>query len=61
MGKDSLRLNDAAIGAIRVEKYKQTRYWAVWIDNRLLAVTVYKKGALAIKELVVLASGVRVS
>ncbi|RZI40001.1 hypothetical protein EGT07_26270 [Herbaspirillum sp. HC18] len=35
---------------IRVEKYKRTRYWAVWVGDRLLAVTVYKKGAVAIKE-----------
>lgn len=35
---------------IRVERYKRTRYWAVWVGDRLLAVTVYKKGALAIRE-----------
>jgi hypothetical protein len=26
------------------------RYWAVYLDGKLLAVTVYKKGALAIKD-----------
>lgn len=35
---------------IRVEKYKRTRYWAVWVGDRLLAVTVYKKGAVTLKE-----------
>jgi hypothetical protein len=27
-----------------------TRNWAVWLDGELLAVTVYKKGARAIAE-----------
>jgi hypothetical protein len=35
---------------VRVEKYRRTRYWAVWIDGSLLAVTVYRKGALAIQQ-----------
>ena len=35
---------------IRVEKYRGTRHWAVWVNGELLAVTVYKKGALAIRE-----------
>lgn len=35
---------------IRVEKYKATRHWAVWVNDQLLAVTVYKKGAVAIKR-----------
>jgi len=35
---------------IRVCRYRQTRYWSVWISDRLLAVTVYKKGALAIRD-----------
>jgi hypothetical protein len=35
---------------VRVEKYKGTRYWAVWINGELLAVTVYKKGAVVVKE-----------
>ena len=25
-----------------------SRYWAVWLDGQLLAVTLYKKGATAI-------------
>jgi len=40
----------ASPGDVRVEKYKGTRYWAVWINGELLAVTVYKKGAVAVKE-----------
>ena len=35
---------------IRIEKYRGTRHWAVWVNDELLAVTVYKKGALAIRE-----------
>lgn len=35
---------------ISVEKYEGTRYWAVWINGKLLAVTVYKKGAMAIRN-----------
>jgi hypothetical protein len=34
-------------------KVEVTRYgsrnWAVWIDGQLLAVTVYRKGAMAVK------------
>lgn len=37
-------------GHIRVEKYRGTRHWGVWVNDELLAVTVYKKGALAIRE-----------
>jgi len=44
----------AGFNDVKVEKYKQTRYWAVWINDQLLAITVYKKGALAIREFLVL-------
>ena len=37
---------------IKIEKYKNTRNWAVWIDKKLLAVVCYKKGAQAIKDLI---------
>jgi len=30
---------------------KRGRFWAVYLDSELLAVVVYKKGALAIKQL----------
>jgi hypothetical protein len=32
---------------VTITKYGQ-RYWAVWLDGELLAVTLYKKGARAI-------------
>ncbi len=31
-------------------KYKNTRYWGVWINGKLLAVMVYKKRAVQSKE-----------
>lgn len=37
-------------GNISVYRYRGTRYWAVWVNGELLAVTVYKKGALAIRD-----------
>ena len=33
---------------ISVTRYRNTRFWAVYEGGHLLAVTVYKKGALAI-------------
>ncbi len=42
---------ETATQDIRVEKYKGTRYWSVWLGEELLAVTVYKKGAMAIKQI----------
>ena len=33
---------------LTIEKYKRTRFWAVFRDGELLAVTVYKRGAEAI-------------
>ena len=35
---------------ISVSRYGKTRYWAVWINDDLLAVTVYKKGATAVRD-----------
>lgn len=32
---------------LSITKYGD-RYWAVWLDGQLLAVTLYKKGATAI-------------
>jgi hypothetical protein len=32
---------------LSITKYGQ-RYWAVWLDGHLLAVTLYKKGAHAV-------------
>lgn len=39
-----------SLGKCELCIYRPTRYWAVQFDNPLLAVTVYKKGALAIQE-----------
>ena len=33
---------------LTIEKYKGTRFWAVYVDGRLLAVVVSRKGAEAI-------------
>ena len=38
---------------VAVEKYRKpdgyaTRYWSVWVNGELLAVTVYRKGAEAV-------------
>ena len=38
-------------GSLRIEKYRKSRYWSVWVGQELLAVTVYKKGAVAIKNI----------
>jgi len=39
-------------GALKVEvnRYPNTRFWQVIVNGQLLAVVVYRKGALAIKE-----------
>jgi hypothetical protein len=37
---------------IEIRKYRQTRFWAVYVDGELLAVTVYRKGAEAIAALI---------
>jgi len=33
-----------------VDRYGRSRFWAVYLDGELLAVTVYRKGAVAICE-----------
>jgi len=38
------------LGMIEVKKYRQTRFWAVYVDGELLAVVVYRKGAQAIAD-----------
>ena len=35
---------------LTVERYRKTRFWAVYEFGELLCVTVYKKGALAVKK-----------
>ena len=34
---------------ITVERYRETRFWAVYDADELVCVTVYKKGAIAVK------------
>jgi len=41
----------AAMNAVIVTRYRDSRYWAVWRGGELLAVTVYKKGAEAVAAL----------
>jgi hypothetical protein len=36
---------------ITITKYKYTRFWAIWVNQELLAVVCYKKGAVAIREM----------
>jgi hypothetical protein len=33
---------------LEVSRYRNTRYWALWEGGQLLAVTVYKKGAVTL-------------
>lgn len=33
-----------------VERYRKTRFWAVYESGELVCVTVYKKGANAVKQ-----------
>jgi hypothetical protein len=47
---DWLLRREVQINHISVNRYGETRYWAVWINGELLAVTVYKKGAVAIRD-----------
>ena len=42
---------------IEVRKYRRTRFWAVYVDERLLAVVVYRKGAEAIAVMLARAYG----
>jgi len=44
-------VQSASRPVIRVERYRQTRFWAVWRGPELVAVVVYKKGAMAVAEL----------
>ena len=36
---------------IEIRKYRQTRFWAVYVDGELLAVVVYRKGARAVADM----------
>ena len=45
------RLQYMVMSPKEVSVVKRGRFWAVYLDSELLAVTVYKKGAFAIKRL----------
>ena len=51
MANIATNMTKVRVSTIRVEKYRGTRYWSIWLGEELLAVTVYKKGAVAIKDL----------
>ena len=36
---------------IEIRKYRHTRFWAVYVNDELLAVVVYRKGAQAIADM----------
>lgn len=36
---------------VRFEKYRKTRFWAVYLDHELVAVVVYRKGAEEVARL----------
>ena len=42
---------------IEVRKYRRTRFWAVYVDDRLLAVVVYRKGAEAVAAMLARTAG----
>lgn len=43
-------LNFAPHLQIEITKYRRTRFYAIHLNGNLLAVTVYKKGAMAIRD-----------
>jgi hypothetical protein len=51
-GKGIWRKNEGIpLGEIRIERYRESRYWGVWLGEELLAVTVYKCGAESVGQL----------
>lgn len=30
---------------VRIEHYKRTGYWGVWLGTKMVAITIYKRGA----------------
>ena len=49
--KFSIKIYSVSRPLIPVERYRQSRFWAVWRGAELVAVVVYKKGAMAVAEL----------
>ena len=46
----SLRSTERRTALITIQRYRKTRFWAVYDAGELVCVTVYKKGANAVKE-----------
>jgi hypothetical protein len=44
---------------IEVRKYRNTRFWAVYVDGELLAVVVYRKGAEAVRRMILVVLAIR--
>ena len=42
---------------IRIGRYNRSRFWGVWCGEVLIAVTVYRKGAVSVAELATKAMG----
>lgn len=52
MDKESVtESSDPAAKEVRIERYRRSRFWGVWLGEKLLAVTVYKCGAQSVAEL----------
>ena len=49
--QSKLAVNSLSLGSIQssITRYG-SRHWAVYLNGKLLAVTVYKKGALAVQD-----------
>ena len=55
MSESFLLEKGEAAGEVEVKRYQSdsgrfTRYWAVYVDTELLAVVLYRKGAMAIAK-----------
>lgn len=42
--------NMKTVPHITIERWKRTRFWAIFVDGELLTVTVYKKGAQVLRD-----------
>jgi len=37
--------------SVAISRYKSSRHWAVYLNDELVAVTLYKKGAESVRDL----------